>query len=93
MGTILELNIDHDVIKKAEIYAKRTKKTINQLIEDYLLSITLTKKNDENQLGPITSQLVGIIQLDNDIDYKSLLVEALMEKQAWLRYFSIQTLF
>jgi hypothetical protein len=31
-------------------------------------------------LGPITKQLAGIITLEQDIDYKELLTDSLMEK-------------
>jgi hypothetical protein len=81
MNTILTLNIDENVVEKAEIYAKNSKKTISQLIEEYLLSISLKKRIDNNKLEPITSQLAGIIELDAAaINYKGFLTETLMEK-------------
>ncbi|MDR0301120.1 MAG: DUF6364 family protein [Treponema sp.] len=81
MDTILTLNIDKNVAKNAEIYAKYTQKTVSQLIEEYLLSISTEKKvfNDKS-LGPITRQLAGIIKLDKNIDHKDTLTDALMEK-------------
>ena len=80
MGTILTLNIDQNVVDKAEIYAKHSKKTVSQLVEEYLLSISSRSKNDNIQLGVITSQLAGIIELDDNINYKELLADTLMEK-------------
>ena len=65
MGAILTLNIDQNVIENAEIYAKHANKTISQLVEEYLLSISSNNKVNES-LGPITRQLAGIIKLDND---------------------------
>ena len=56
------------------------KKTVSQLVEEYLLSISLRNNNEEIQLGPITSQLAGIIELDGEFDHKTLLTDALMEK-------------
>ena len=80
MDTILTLNIDQKVIEKAENYAKNSKRTISQLVEDYLITIS-SRKHDENlQLGPITSQLAGIIEYDDIINHKELLADALMEK-------------
>ena len=79
MSKILTINIDKNVIEKAEIYAKHSKKTVSQLVEEYLLTISLRNNND-TQLGPITSQLAGIIKLDVNIDHKELLTDALSEK-------------
>jgi len=81
MNTILTLTIDKSVVENAEIYARTAKKSISQLVEDYLSSISLeNRKADDKVLGPITSQLAGIIKLEEKIDRKELLRDALMEK-------------
>jgi ethanolamine utilization protein EutA (predicted chaperonin) len=81
METVLTLNIDKDVVKSAEDYANYTNKTVSQLVEEYLLSISRKNEIDGNkQLGPITRQLAGIIKMDNDINHKEILTDALMEK-------------
>jgi hypothetical protein len=81
MYTKLTLNIDQDVVENAKIYAKDTKRSISKLVEEYLSSISEKNvKNNNRPLGPITKELVGIIKIDKNIDYKELLSEALMEK-------------
>jgi hypothetical protein len=81
METVLTLNIDKNVIYNAEKYAQYAHKSVSQLVEDYLLSISSKTGVDINQpLGPITKQLAGIITLEQDIDYKELLTDSLMEK-------------
>jgi hypothetical protein len=81
MYTKLTLNIDRDVVENAKIYAKDTKRSISKLVEEYLSSISKKNvKNNDRPLGPITKELVGIIKIDKNIDYKELLSEALMEK-------------
>jgi hypothetical protein len=81
MDTVLTLNIDKDVVQNAEIYANHTKKTVSQLVEEYLLSISLKNEIDKNnQLGPITRQLAGIIKLNEEINHKEILADVLMEK-------------
>jgi len=80
MGTILTLNIDQNVVDKAEIYAKHSKKTVSQLVEEYLLSISSRSKNENIELGAITSQLAGIIELDDNTNYKDLLTDTLTER-------------
>ena len=77
----LTLNIDQNVIKKAEVYAKNANTTVPKLIEEYLLSISSNVEVDNNiHLGPITKQLAGIIKLNKDINHKEILTDALMEK-------------
>ena len=90
METVLKLNIDQNVVENAEIYAKYTKKTVSQLVEEYLLSIPSNNTVDNKKLGPITSQLAGIIRLDKNINHKELLTDALMEKYLWKGFFLIQ---
>jgi ethanolamine utilization protein EutA (predicted chaperonin) len=80
MDTILTLNIDQNVVENAEIYAKYTKKTVSQLVEEYLLTISTNNKVKNMPLGPITQQLAGIIKIDENINYKEILTDALMEK-------------
>ena len=81
MDTVLTLNIDKNVVENAEIYAKSTEKSVSQLVEDYLSSISFKNRiMNDRPLGPITRQLVGIIKLEKKIDSKELLNDALMEK-------------
>jgi hypothetical protein len=81
METVLTLNIDKNVVYGAEKYAQSAHKSVSQLVEDYLLSISSKNVVDINQpLGPITKQLAGIITLEQDIDYKELLTDSLTEK-------------
>jgi ethanolamine utilization protein EutA (predicted chaperonin) len=80
MDTILTLNIDQDIVQNAEIYANNTKKTVSQLVEEYLSSIPKKKEVNNKQLGPITRQLAGIIKLNKKVNRKKLLTEVLMEK-------------
>jgi len=81
MDTVLTLNIDQDVVQNAENYANYSKKTVSQLVEEYLLSISSKNETDNNkQLGPITRQLTGIIKLNKNINHKELLADVLTEK-------------
>ena len=80
MESILTINIDKNVIENIEIYAKNTKKTVSQLVEEYLLSISSNARDNYRPLGPITAQIAGIIKMDKTIDHKQLISDALMEK-------------
>jgi hypothetical protein len=52
------------------------------LVEEYLS--TISSRNNENiehnSLGPITKELVGVIKIKENDNYKDILTEALMEK-------------
>jgi len=48
--------------------------------EEYLASISESRDTADGPLGPITTRLAGIINLDKDVDHKNLLANALMEK-------------
>jgi len=81
MDMVLTLNIDQNVVQNAEVYANYANRTVSQLVEEYLLSISKKREIDNNkQLGPITRQLAGIIKLNKNINHKELLADVLMEK-------------
>jgi len=81
LDTILTLNIAQNVVDNAEIYAKYAKKSLSQLVEEYLLSISSENVIENNKpLGPITKQVAGIIKLEKNINHKELLADTLLEK-------------
>jgi len=96
MDTVLTLNIAQNVVDNAKIYAQYAQKSVSQLVEEYLLSISteyvsenmpeyvidnaFDNNNNNKPLGPITKQLAGIIKLEKNINTKELLAETLMEK-------------
>jgi hypothetical protein len=74
MQTKLTLSIDKAVIHKAKIYARRRKKSLSSLIEDYLKSISAKEQNNTSALEsipPITKSLAGILKGKIEIDIKS----------------------
>jgi hypothetical protein len=67
MTTKLTLTVEKTVIEKAKSYAKRTGRSLSELIEKYLESITNDEKND-NQLSPKLKKIVGAVKLPKDFD-------------------------
>jgi hypothetical protein len=82
MYTKLTLSIEQKVIENAKKYAKYQKRSVSKLVEEYLSSISSTgdENIEYNTLGPITKELVGIIKMKRNTDYKDILTDALMEK-------------
>jgi ethanolamine utilization protein EutA (predicted chaperonin) len=77
---MLTLNIAQNVVDSAEIYAKYAQKSVSQLVEEYLVSISSENMINNKPLGPITKQLAGIIKLEKNINHKELLADTLLEK-------------
>jgi hypothetical protein len=81
MDTVLTLNIDQDVVNNAEIYARHARKSVSELVEDYLLSISSENAaHKDRPLGPVTRRLAGVIKLEGDVSPKELLAGALAGK-------------
>ncbi|MDB5130438.1 MAG: hypothetical protein JWR02_187 [Mucilaginibacter sp.] len=69
MTTKLTLTVEKRVIQKAKVYAKHTGRSLSQLIENYLETIT-EETNDERQLSPKLKKIAGIVKLPGDFDEK-----------------------
>lgn len=83
MNTKLTLNIDESVIERAKIYARKRKRSVSKLVEDYLAGISSRTDPvlDEPTLGKMTRGLLGAFRLEDDSkDYRTLLEEAIEER-------------
>ena len=84
MSTKLTLTLEKEVIDRAKAYAKSQKRSLSNLIEDYLKSIT--GQNDMPQtaitLTPIVKSLKGSIKVQNPgiFDEKQILEDELLKK-------------
>ena len=72
MTTKLTLTVEESVIKKAKSYAKHTGRSLSELIEKYLE--TLTEENgDKKKLSSKLKRIVGAVKLPKDFDEKKAL--------------------
>jgi len=69
MDTKLTLRLSKNIIEKAKEYAQSHRISLSKMIEIYLESITSTKKK-EIEITPLVESLSGVIELDQDFDYK-----------------------
>lgn len=67
MTTKLTLTVEKSVIEKAKTYAKRTGRSLSDLIEKYLESITCDEKNDKD-ISPKLKKIVGAVKLPKNFD-------------------------
>lgn len=79
MTTKLTLTIDDSVIEVAKKYAKQKGKSLSDIVENYLMSLTSKDKKDET-ISPKILKLMGSITLSKDFDYKKELSKGLMKK-------------
>jgi hypothetical protein len=65
----LTLTIEKRVVQKARVYARQTGRSLSQLIENYLETIT-EENNEGKQMSPKLKKIVGIVKLPADFDEK-----------------------
>lgn len=78
MNTKLTLTIEKAIIEKAKAYAKTTGRSLSDLIERYLESIT--DSHSEEKLSPKLKRIVGKVKLPPKFDEKKELDALLKEK-------------
>ena len=69
MTTKLTLTVEEEVIKKAKSYAKQTGRSLSELIEKYLETLT-EEHREAKQISPKLRKLVGSVKLPADFDEK-----------------------
>lgn len=79
MTTKLTLTIDDSVITIAKKYAKEKGKSLSDIVENYLLTLT-SKENKVENVSPKILKLMGAIELPEDYDYKKELTKGLLRK-------------
>ena len=79
MTTKLTLTIEEKVISSAKKYAQKKGKSLSNLVENYLKSIS-SKEPDLNTLSPKITKLMGVIKLPTDFNYKVELGSSLSKK-------------
>lgn len=81
MNTKLTLSIKDHVIRDAEHYAKQQGKSLSNIVEEYLKSLTSSSKEDsvsDQNLSDAVMQLRGCVKVDiEDQSYDEILADAL----------------
>lgn len=78
MTTKLTLTVEKSIIERAKSYAKNTGRSLSELIENYLESIT--RDNAENELSPRLRKIVGAVNLPADFDEETEIRSAMEKK-------------
>ena len=87
MITKLTLTLDDSVIAIAKQYAKKSGKSLSDIVENYLKTLT-SKEPAEEAISPRILNLMGVIELPENFDYKSELSRSLSKKyKPWNTFF------
>jgi len=78
MTTKLTLTLEKTIIERAKSYAKKTGRSLSELIESYLENIT--EENYNSEVSPKLKKLIGSVKLPKDFDEEKEL-RAAMEKK------------
>lgn len=78
MTTKLTLTVEKSVIERAKLYAKNTGRSLSELIENYL--ITITEDSIDGELSPKLQKIVGVVSLPENFDEKEELRSVLEKK-------------
>jgi len=79
MTTKLTLTMEDKVIDSAKKYARQKGKSLSDIVENYLKSISTHEITTEDIL-PKVAKLKGVIKLPEDFDYKKEIGNALVKK-------------
>jgi len=79
MNTKLTLTIEDTVIDSAKKYARQKGKSLSDIVENYLKSISVSEESVQT-LSPRVVKLMGSVKLPEDFDYKKELAKVLKEK-------------
>ncbi len=66
MTTKLTLTVEKSVIEKAKSYAKHTGRSLSDLVEKYLETITL--EESDAKISPALQKIVGAVKLPENFD-------------------------
>lgn len=79
MNTKLTLTIEDTLIKEAKEYAKQQGRSLSDIIESYLKTITKDQTHGP-KISPVASSLRGSFTIPSGFDYKQELSKRLSEK-------------
>jgi formiminotetrahydrofolate cyclodeaminase len=66
MTSKLTLTVDKSIIERAKVYAKNTGRSLSEIIENYLE--TITQDNGTDKISPKLKKIVGTVKLPKNFD-------------------------
>ena len=83
MTTKLTLTVEKEVIDRAKIYAKSSGRSLSEMVENYLNSITLHQQNPSKKgISNKLHQIVGAVKIPKDFNEKNEMKDYLRKKHS-----------
>ncbi|MCI9843785.1 DUF6364 family protein [Flavobacterium pectinovorum] len=79
MNTKLTLSLEKEVIEQAKSYAKKTGRSLSELVESYFKNL-IEKEQTYDDIPPKVKKLIGIVTLPDDFDEEKVREEHYREK-------------
>lgn len=80
MNAKLTLTIEKSIIEKAKLYAKKSGRSLSNMIESYLERLVVSSENSENEVPNEFNGLFGCVSLPTEMDDKASIRSILIEK-------------
>lgn len=80
MNTKLTLKLNKKAIERAKRYAKKNKRSLSVMVENYFNVISQKDDDNEIEISPNVLELAGIINLTDEINIKEMYGKHLEEK-------------
>ena len=71
MEVKLTLKLSKSVIEKAKQYAKKRKRSLSKLVEDYFTILSSKDPAENTKISPIVGELAGIISEKDVVNWKN----------------------
>ena len=81
MNTKLTLSIEEDVISDAKEYAKKQGRSLSNIVEEYLKSLSKKrKKKESSKFHPLVEELSGSVKIPSNKRYDDIIRESKFAK-------------
>lgn len=80
MNRKLTLSVDEEIIEQANKYALKQKKSLSEMVENYLRHITSGDKKKEVKYSSAVKELLGSIKVPDDFNYEAAKYDYLKQK-------------
>ena len=71
MESKLTLKLNDNSSARAKEYVAQKKISLSSIVENFFDGLTLNKKSSDFEYSPLVNELAGVIQLDENYDYKA----------------------
>ncbi len=68
MTTKLTLSVEKRVVERAKVYAKRTGRSLSEIIEAYLETLTSEHAQKHNEISPKLRKIIGVVKLPKNFN-------------------------